>query len=156
MADYGAFHEGGCHCGAVRYRFGGEPVASVICNCPSCRGVSGAASVAFIMVPEATYALQSGVPAVYESSAGVRREHCAVCGTALTFRADYIEGMVDITAASLHDPEAFPPTAHINDRHAIGWSRSQDGLPRFPEFPPQARGATSNLVIPAKAGIHVG
>ena len=36
-------HEGGCLCGAVRYRVEGEPALSSVCNCTSCQRRTGSA-----------------------------------------------------------------------------------------------------------------
>ncbi len=33
--------EGGCNCGAIRYRIEGEPLAVAACHCTRCRGQSG-------------------------------------------------------------------------------------------------------------------
>ncbi|MGB3721261.1 MAG: GFA family protein [Pacificimonas sp.] len=127
--------EGGCHCGEVRYRFTGEPVASAICNCPTCRRASGAQNVAYVMVSEGAFRWLKGAPATYASSRGVTRSFCGTCGTSLAFEADFLENMIDLTTASLDDAEAFPPTMQINDTHALGWTRTQDGLPRMAGFP---------------------
>ncbi|MBV7256332.1 GFA family protein [Pacificimonas sp. WHA3] len=129
--------EGGCHCGAVRYRITGIPLTSVICNCLTCRKTSGAQNVAYFMVTQDAFRLIKGRSRRYASSEGVSRRFCENCGTTLTFEADYLEGLIDVTLASLDDPQAYPPKAHINDRDAIGWSRHQDGLPRFKAFPPR-------------------
>ena len=127
--------EGGCHCGKVRYRVSGAAEHSLICNCASCRGASGAQNVAYFVVPKERFEWLSEEPPRYASSPGVERGFCSSCGTSLSFEAPYIEGLIDVTVASLDDPEAFPPTAHVNDRHALSWSRTQDALPRFAEFP---------------------
>ena len=41
------YTEGGCLCGAIRYRVIAEPIARSICHCLSCRRASGAPSVAW-------------------------------------------------------------------------------------------------------------
>jgi hypothetical protein len=40
MAD---IHEGGCHCGAVRYRVLSNPMLAGVCHCTSCQRRSGSA-----------------------------------------------------------------------------------------------------------------
>lgn len=40
---------------------------------------------------------------------------------------------LDITACSLDDPNAFPPTHHSWLSHDLGWVRFGDGLPTFPQ-----------------------
>ena len=39
--------EGGCLCGAIRYRVSGEAVAATLCHCRSCRRASGGTNVAW-------------------------------------------------------------------------------------------------------------
>jgi hypothetical protein len=34
-------HEGGCLCGAVRYRVEGEPARASVCNCTACHRRTG-------------------------------------------------------------------------------------------------------------------
>jgi len=46
----GEMSEGGCLCGAVRYRMVGAPLSSAICHCASCRRASGAPTVAWLTV----------------------------------------------------------------------------------------------------------
>jgi hypothetical protein len=48
--------EGGCLCGAVRYRITGEPRSSSTCFCRSCRLASGATPVAWLVVGLGQYA----------------------------------------------------------------------------------------------------
>lgn len=37
------FHEGGCLCGAVRYRTEGLPVFTIVCHCRACQHRTGSA-----------------------------------------------------------------------------------------------------------------
>lgn len=43
--------EGGCLCGAVRYRVGGAPISSGICHCRSCRRTSGSPTLPYVTFP---------------------------------------------------------------------------------------------------------
>ena len=43
--------EGGCLCGAVRYRSDAEPVMQVVCHCETCRKNSGSAFSMNVAVP---------------------------------------------------------------------------------------------------------
>ena len=123
--------EGGCLCGAVRYRIDGPVLGASICHCATCRRAAGAQSVAWLTVPADGFALVQGQPAAFASSPGVERTHCAVCGTSLTFRAD--ASSVDVTIASLDDPEAVPPSSEIWLEHRLSWEPvdpARRGMPR--------------------------
>jgi hypothetical protein len=43
MAETTTGGTGGCLCGAVRYRYEGEPTAVGLCQCERCQGQSGSA-----------------------------------------------------------------------------------------------------------------
>jgi hypothetical protein len=64
------------------------------------------------------------------------RSFCADCGTGLFYRnAEILPGVVDVQVATLDDPEALPPTVHIQTAEQIGWMRTAHELPRIDRFP---------------------
>jgi hypothetical protein len=123
--------EGGCLCGAVRYRISAEPRSADYCHCRMCRRASGAPVVARLTVANAAFAWIEGGPAVYRSSAEAERIFCPGCGTQLALRdePDYL----DVTLASLDDPEAVRPRYHIWTMSRIAWFETADNLPRYLE-----------------------
>ena len=40
--------EGGCLCGATRYRATGRPTSTMICHCQTCRRAAGSPDVAWV------------------------------------------------------------------------------------------------------------
>lgn len=128
--------EGGCQCGTIRYRITGAPVMSALCHCTLCRRANAAPAVAWAMYAESQVAFVKGTPAVYESSPGCRRGFCARCGTQISFAADYIPGLIDITVGSLDHPERMPPALHYWDSERLPWVAFADTLPRHDGFPP--------------------
>jgi hypothetical protein len=124
-----AFLDGGCLCGAVRYRC--EPPArpAAYCHCTSCRRAAGAHAVAWFTVPNSSLTFTQGQPAIYRSSAPVQRGFCGRCGTQLTYRNDQWPDEVDLTVGSLDDPGRVAPTSHIWMEDAAPWDRPGDGLP---------------------------
>jgi hypothetical protein len=113
--------DGGCLCGAVRYRFSGTPSSSVNCHCRSCRRASGAPVVAWITVLGSHLSILSGAPALFHSSPGVTRQFCSRCGTALTYQSDRHPDTIDITTASLDDPDGYPPQTEVWLAHRLDW-----------------------------------
>jgi hypothetical protein len=77
--------------------------------------------VAWITVRRAELSILSGTPAVFLSSPGVTRQFCSRCGTALTYASNRHADTIDVTTASLDDPEAFPPTAEVWLEHRLSW-----------------------------------
>lgn len=127
-------HEGGCLCGAVRYRASGRPLWVAHCHCRSCRRASGAAFVTWAGFAQAAFAVTAGEPAQFASSPGVARGFCAACGSPLTYQAERFAGEVHVTVGTLDVPEAFPPEVHVWCAHALPWVRLDDGLPRHAGF----------------------
>ncbi|GAA5315152.1 MAG: hypothetical protein AseanaTS_03560 [Candidatus Pelagadaptatus aseana] len=75
-------YRGGCHCGAVRFEFASEPIASGLrCNCSLCRR-KGAVMTAFVLAPEElNIEVKNNALATYEFGGQVAKHHfCKVCG----------------------------------------------------------------------------
>jgi hypothetical protein len=123
--------EGGCFCGAVRYEARGKPANTMVCHCLSCRRVAGAPVVAWLTFPETHFRITKGKPATFKSSAPVVRSFCPACGTGITYQRETNAGYIDVTTASLDDPNAYPPTHHSWLEDDIGWVKFADGLPVF-------------------------
>lgn len=130
--------EGGCLCGSTRYLVRGEPSVVALCHCSMCRRAAGAPVVAWAMFALADLQFLRGEPARYTSSPGVERGFCGRCGTTLSFTADFLPGLVDVTVASLDDPARLPPQMHIWESARLPWLVLADDRPRHLELPPQA------------------
>jgi hypothetical protein len=124
--------KGGCFCGQVRYEAGGTPFHATVCHCSMCRRVVGAPMVAWFSVPRAEYRVVAGAPVRFASSDRAERTFCPRCGTSLTYESREFPDEVDITTASLDDPEAVPPQDHIYTATRLRWVRVADGLPAHP------------------------
>jgi hypothetical protein len=131
--------QGGCLCGAIRYRVEAEPIDAGYCHCRICRRSTGAPAVAWGTVRVKGFAFLSGTPVAYPSSPRARRQFCGACGTQLTFQYTQKPETIDFTLGSLDDPEALPPQYHIWTQSRIGWFDTSDPLPRHPDGGPDAR-----------------
>jgi hypothetical protein len=123
--------EGGCLCGAVRYRIGVTPQSSIVCHCATCRRASGATPVGWITVARSEFKIAAGSPRTYSSSPGVIRQFCGHCGTALTYLAQTSAQSIDITTATLDDPNAFPPTAEVWLADKLSWQPTAPATAKF-------------------------
>jgi len=123
--------QGGCFCGAVRYRITVPPRRVTHCHCLHCRRTSGAPFVTWAEFAAAEFTITEGVPARYSSKPRVTREFCAACGTQLTYRHADEPETVDVSAGSLDAPEALVPEDHVWAARKLPWIHLADGLPRF-------------------------
>jgi hypothetical protein len=124
--------EGGCFCGAVRYRLTGSPVFSAVCHCESCRRASGAPSVAWVTVDFGKFEFTQGEPAAYPSSPGVLRRFCSRCGSPLTYENSKSPGTIDITTVTLDDPSRFAPTQEVWLADRLPWQPANPDLKHYP------------------------
>jgi hypothetical protein len=134
--------EGGCACGAVRYRLASAPFDTGWCHCRLCQLVSGAPAIAFSTVPAKDFVVIAGEDAVgtVALTAFGRRRFCTRCGTPLTIAVDYQPETIDFTVATLDDPDAVAPGFHIFRASKIAWFETADDLPRHGHFRPDTRG----------------
>jgi len=126
--------EGGCLCGAIRYRVEGQPSNSMICHCRSCRRAAAAPIVAWVTFEKQRFRLLKGEPTAFRSSPPVQRTFCPACGTPLTYEHQDRAASIDITTCSLDVPETFPPTHHSYLSDDIAWVHFDDGLPAFAQW----------------------
>lgn len=124
--------EGGCLCGAIRYRIKGEPIARSICHCRSCRLASAAPSVAWVTVALSGYEITAGKPSVYRSSPPVARTFCGRCGSPLTYHHDDDLDTIDVTTVTLDDPERFAPTYELWLQDKLAWETLNERLDHYP------------------------
>ena len=134
MSDANAI-EGGCRCGAARYRAEGEPLWVAHCHCDDCRRSSGAPVSTFVGVRADGFAFVTGTLGAYESSPQVVRKFCGVCGTPLIYEAAVYPGEVHIMAGSLDKPEVLAPERHVFVRERMPWLAIGDDLPRHDTLP---------------------
>ena len=122
--------EGGCLCGALRYRVQGDPVATTLCHCRSCRGASGGTNVAWAVFDKAAFEWLKGEPADFSSSPGIHWLFCPTCGSLVGYRRSSRPEHMDITTGTLDEPDLFPPAVEIWLDHKIGWETLDPDLPK--------------------------
>ena len=134
MSDAPAL-EGGCRCGAVRYRAKGGSLWVTHCHCEECRRSSGAPVSTFVGVRSDGFAFVTGTPGAYESSPQVLRKFCGACGTPLIYEAAVYPGEVHIMAGTLDTAGSLVPERHVFVRERMPWLRLGDDLPRHDTLP---------------------
>jgi hypothetical protein len=124
-------YEGGCLCGAVRYRVEARPSLVCHCHCTLCRRAAGAPMVTWATVPVGAFRLVRGQPSRYSWSPRAVRQFCAACGSQLTFQFTGTDE-IDFTVGTLDRPEIMEPERHVWAAAHLPWLTMDDGLPRHP------------------------
>ena len=127
--------EGGCLCGAVRFKAEGEPVNVRICHCRNCQKAMGSPFFARALFDQRALTV-AGETAGYLSSDALDRMFCKACGTRLFSRRTN-GTMIGVALATFDDRNAFAPTGHIWVAEKIDWVRIDDGLPQYQGTVPQ-------------------
>ncbi len=119
--------EGGCLCGAVRYRAAGAPRFVAYCHCQSCRRATGAPVSAYAGYPSEQVTFVKGRPKAHQSSAGVTRSFCSACGSPLTYEGERWPNEIHIHLGTLDDPSGLPPEGHAFEEERLVWLRLAKG-----------------------------
>ena len=120
-------HEGGCLCGAIRFRATAAPTRTTICHCRFCQRVTGSAFLVEPIFRIADVTFSGAAPKVYArtsdgSGKEVRVNFCGDCGSALFLAFERFTDVIGVFAGTFDDPNWFdrsPQAAlHIFTRHA--------------------------------------
>ena len=122
--------DGGCFCGAVRYRLEGALLHASYCHCRMCQRTVGAPVVAWASWPAERFTWIEGTPVTFASSPKGERTFCPRCGSSLTVVDPAEPSVVDVSSATLDDPDPFAPQYHIWTMSRVRWLDLKDDLPR--------------------------
>jgi hypothetical protein len=126
--------EGGCLCGAVRFKCEGEPVNVCIGHCRNCQKAMGSPFFARALFDQSALTIE-GETGRYASSELLDRVFCKTCGTRLSAWRK-VGTMAGVALAAFDDRNAFAPTAHMWVSEKMDWVKLDDGLPQYPKMAP--------------------
>ncbi|MFZ5718124.1 MAG: GFA family protein [Pseudomonadota bacterium] len=113
--------DGGCLCGAVRFRASGPPRWIGWCHCQSCRKHSGAPVSVFVAYGQAEVEATRGEIARFRSSPGTTRGFCATCGSTLTCQGEARPDELHIHVGAFDAAGELAPTFHIFPEERLPW-----------------------------------
>ena len=126
-------HEGGCQCGALRYRIEAPLSDSAHCHCAICRRSSGGILTTWVTVPRTSFQWLQWQPRTFASSASCSRYFCADCGAHLALFTTLSPQTLDVTVATLDAPELAPANRHIWVGSRLPWLSVDPQLPEEDE-----------------------
>ena len=130
--------EGGCACGAVRYRMNSVPMFVHCCHCRDCQRQSGTAFVLNALIETDRVALLTGAPQPIEMPTDSGRPHrifrCPQCQTAVWSEYGGVQKLRFVRIGTLDEPTALEPDVHIYTRSKLPWVTLPDGVPAFAAY----------------------
>ncbi|HJU36724.1 MAG TPA: GFA family protein [Gaiellaceae bacterium] len=126
--------EGGCSCGAVRYRLTSDPLFVHCCHCLNCQRQTGSAFVLNVLIEADRVEIVTGVPRPVEvpRDDGSTQEifRCPDCQVAIY--SHYGPPAVSfVRAGMLDEPHRVSPDVHIFTRSKVPWVALPEGVPSF-------------------------
>jgi hypothetical protein len=130
--------EGGCACGAVRYRLTSPPLFVHCCHCRDCQRQAGSAFAINALIEADRFVVLSGETAPSAMPTDSGRPHlvhrCTACGTALWSEYGGRPTLRFARVATLDDPTALTPDVHIYVRSKLPWVALPAGVPAFEAY----------------------
>ena len=117
--------EGGCGCGALRYRLSSPPMFVHCCHCRDCQRQTGTAFVLNALIEADRVELVCGEPRPIAMATDSGRPHhifrCAECQTAVWSVYGGRAQVRFVRVGTLDDPTRVAPDVHIYVRSKLPW-----------------------------------
>ena len=139
MSDAGETFEGGCTCGAVRYRMTSRPMFVHCCHCRWCQRETGTAFALNAMIEADRVELLQGAPETVLtpslSGKGQKIVRCPTCRIAVwSHYAGAGDRVCFVRVGTLDEPDRVPPDIHIFTASKQPWVILPADMPAVPEY----------------------
>jgi hypothetical protein len=131
--------DGGCTCGAVRYRMTTNPLFVHCCHCRWCQRETGASYALNALIEAARVNLLKGQPEVVNtpsnSGKGQKIARCPICRIALWSNyAGAGDAVHFVRVGTLDEPDRLPPDIHIFTSSKQPWVVLSPNTPAVAEY----------------------
>src|SRR5262249_37636962 len=117
--------DGGCFCGAVRYRMTAKPMFVHCCHCTDCQSQTGSAFAINAIVEASHIEMAQGEPVPVAMKTDSGRPHgiylCPICQTAVWSDYGRRKVMLFVRVSTLDERHAIVPDVHIFTRSKVPW-----------------------------------
>jgi hypothetical protein len=113
--------KGHCQCGAIAFEVEGPPKWVAHCHCADCRKATGAAMSTYVGCHRDTVTFTKGEPKPFASSKGVKRSHCANCGSPISFEGERWAGEIHFFVGLFEHPEDLVPEGEAFKDEKLPW-----------------------------------
>ena len=126
--------EGGCACGAVRYRLTSDPLFTNCCHCLNCQRQTGSAFVINLLIEADRVELLAGDPQPVDvprdDGSTQRIFRCPTCQVAV-FSLYSRPEVRFVRGGTLDEPSSVTPDVHIFTKSKVGWITLPESAPAF-------------------------
>jgi hypothetical protein len=125
--------DGGCECGALRYRMRGPPIFVNCCHCRQCQRLGGSAFALNAMIERERVELLEGADRLRVDRGETR---CGGCGVLLwgTHRM-FGDNILFLRVGTLDEGERIAPSVHFFVRSKHPWVTVPEGVLAFETLP---------------------
>ena len=127
--------EGGCRCGAVRFRVTQPPLITMACHCTGCQKMSGSAFSTSVAFPTAGFEVFKGEPVI----GGLKLKElphyfCPDCMSWMFTRPAALDFMVNVRATLFDETGWYAPFVETQTAEKLSWAETgaPHGFERFP------------------------
>lgn len=146
-------YEGGCLCGAIRYRLTADPLTFYVCHCTDCQKQTSTSFNLSMPVARESFELLRGEPGSYSVPLPGGRlwngRYCTACITRVWSEPPKFPQVINLRPGTLDGVVHFRPVGHIWTRSAQPWvaipsdTLSYEGQP--PDMGPMIRAFRESL-----------
>jgi hypothetical protein len=139
MSGEAILPEGGCACGAVRYRLRSGPLIVHACHCTECQRLTGAAFAVNALIESDRLEILAGDPRAVPvpGTSGKPQDifRCPACATALWSHYPGAGAkLAFVRVGTLDEPARLPPDIHIFTSTKLPWLALPEGARAVPEY----------------------
>ncbi|MEK9961674.1 MAG: GFA family protein [Rhodobiaceae bacterium] len=124
----GQSFEGGCHCGAVRFRAVGPLRQILICHCSDCLKITGTSWGASAVHADHFTLLTDAGLRWYRSSSWAERGFCTTCGSQMFYRRDDLP-LLSIAPGAFDRSDMLTVSGQIHAKSHPSWGPVGADLP---------------------------
>ncbi|MEM7207668.1 MAG: GFA family protein [Pseudomonadota bacterium] len=121
---------GGCQCGAVRYRITGQPLTLYACHCLDCQKQSSSAFGLSLWVDQDDFEIVQGTLNEWvthgDSGEQKRCTFCGLCGSRIHHLSGDERSPFSVKGGTVDDPSVLEPIGHIWVKRAHDWLGLQE------------------------------
>jgi hypothetical protein len=126
-------YEGGCECGAVRFRMTADPIFVNCCHCRDCQKITGSAFAVNAMVESDRVVLDAGDNKLSEEKGAAR---CRQCRSLLWAEHPEFGGRIKfVRVGTFDEAERISPDAHFFVRSKHRWVEIPNDVRAFDTLP---------------------
>lgn len=126
--------EGGCACGAVRYRLASDQLFVHCCHCLNCQRQTGSPFVVNLLIETDRVQMLAGDPRPVDvprdDGSAQQIFRCPTCQVAVFSQYTH-PGLRYVRAGTLDDPSRVAPDVHIFTRSKLPWVTLPSSVPSF-------------------------